>query len=443
MKKLVIILGMILLGSGAAVAQEAASPPGDLSEPQAMSLWNENYRNEDYKQALHYGRWIWQRMPRTFEWWGGFNLEQHMGRFVTAYTSLAEQAEDPAVKSAYVDSAQIIYNKVFNEMEEDEYDVFDWRLDYGRFFQTFGDVIDNSLAKAAEQYRMAMERDRERLIKEGEGYYVRAIVLNMVNEGQEDAALQMMDELEPEVNQQVANFFDQQREKLFDTPEERLKFLNEKLSEDPDNVQLLRDIRSIHRRQENTQEVARINRKLYELNPNFENTMALAEAAVGNAENQRALELLSEAMKKAPDDATRANIALQISDIHYNLDNLQRSRQYARQAAELDPNNGESYMRIASIYARAVSNCTSGRDMTRDDRAVYWLVIDYYERAKRTDSSLTSRADAQIDRYVSVAPQKTDVFFRSDWEEGATLRINGDLNQCYSWINESTNIRLF
>ncbi|MDZ7772796.1 MAG: hypothetical protein U5K31_08675 [Balneolaceae bacterium] len=443
MKKLTIILGLILLGSGTAVAQEAASPPGGLEKPQAVSLWNENFRNDDYKRALRFGRWIWRSMPRSFEFWPGYELEQHMGRFVTIYTTLAEQAEDPSIKSAYVDSVNLTYGKVFNEMKEDEYDVFDWRVDYGRFFQNFGDVIENSLPKAAEQYTLAMERDRQRLIDEGEGYYVRAIVLSKINEGDEDAALQMMDELESEVNQQVADWFDQQREQLFDTPEERLEFLNKQLSEDPENVELLREIRSIHRRQDNTQEIARINQKLYELNPSYENTMALAEAAVGNAENERALELLSEAMEKAPDDATRSDIALQIADIHYNQDNLQQSRRFARQAAELDPSNGDPYMRIGAIYARAVSNCTSGRETNRDDRAVYWLVIDYYQRAKQTEPSLASQADAQIDRYMSVAPQSTDVFMRSAWEEGATLQINGDLNECYSWINESTTIRLY
>lgn len=443
MKKLTLTLGLILLSTGWSAAQAQVSPPQGMSEIEAYSIYLENYRNDQFKSTIEFGSWIWKGMPRTIEGYTNFSLETNLRRLINAYTGLAEQNEDPTLKEAYVDTAAMIYRKVFEEMKEDEVDLFRWHLDYGRFLVNNEEYLDDTQTRAAEHFRQAMELDREKLIGMSDGYYIKFIVQQMVAQEQEEEVIALMKELEPQVSQSTADFFNKQREKLFDTPEERIAYIKEQLSEEPENLDLLRELRSIYERQDNLEEVRRINRKLYELNPTFENIREMAELARSNANYKEAVEYLTEAMEKAPDDQARYDIAMQLSQTYLNMENLRQARSYARQAAELDPNAGEPYMRIGSIYARAVSNCTSGREMTREDRAVYWLVMDYFRRAKNVESSLANRANNQISRYTGVAPTRQDVFYEEGWGVGETIRIDGSLNECYSWINERTTIPTF
>ncbi len=443
MRKLVLILGLLLLGGNWAAAQQEASPPGGMSKLAAYSIFSEDYENEQYQNALKFGRWIWQNMPRKLEGHPGFRLERSMRYLINSYTALAEQAEDPSIREAYVDSAGTLYEKVFNEMEDDEIDRFQWHLRYGRFMHQYSDYIDDALNRAAEQYRQAMEMNREKLIGQADGYYIQFILQQMVAQEQKEEALQLMDELEPEVSPSMTDYFDKQREKLFDTPEERIAFLKEKLSEDPENLDLLHELRSIYEDQDNVEEVRRINQKLYELNPTFENIRAMAELARSNANYEQAVRYLTEAIEKAPSDGLQYQMLMQLSQTHLNNDSLEEARTYARKAADLDSEAAEPYFRIGSIYARAVSNCSQGRDLTRQDRAVYWLVVDYMQRAKEVNPAVANRADSQIKTYSDAAPQREDVFFTDEWEEGESIRIDGSLNECYSWINETTTIPTF
>jgi hypothetical protein len=52
-----------------------------------------------------------------------------------------------------------------------------------------------------------------------------------------------------------------------------------------------------------------------------------------------------------------------------------------REQAALIQAGEQPYLRIARIYAAAISQCTQGRQIERDDRTVYWLVLDYLDRA--------------------------------------------------------------
>ena len=119
---------------------------------------------------------------------------------------------------------------------------------------------------------------------------------------------------------------------------------------------------------------------------------------------------------------------------------LQSARKYARVAADNDSDSGRPYIYIADAYAQAVSQCTNNRKMEVEDRVVYWLVLDYLAKAKRVDSSVSNEADRKIQAYAPVTPSKEQQFFKN-WSEGQTLKVDGSLNSCYSWIGETTTVR--
>ncbi len=96
---------------------------------------------------------------------------------------------------------------------------------------------------------------------------------------------------------------------------------------------------------------------------------------------------------------------------------------------------------MATIYGTAVTNCTDDRKIEAQDRVVYWLVIDYLNKAKQMDSSVTSTVNRLLPNYEPVTPTTEDKFFTLNLENGQKLSIDSSLMPCYSWINETVTVR--
>jgi hypothetical protein len=95
---------------------------------------------------------------------------------------------------------------------------------------------------------------------------------------------------------------------------------------------------------------------------------------------------------------------------------------------------------MARIYASAISQCSAGRQIDRDDRTVYWLVLDYLDRARSADPSVANAVTREYRTYTPALPTAEDKFFRG-WETGETIQIGSNISECYAWINETTTVR--
>ena len=78
----------------------------------------------------------------------------------------------------------------------------------------------------------------------------------------------------------------------------------------------------------------------------------------------------------------------------------------AIKAADLNPAvKGESYMLIGNIWA--ATSC-GGTEIER--RAPYWVAVDYYQKAKAADESLTAEANERIGSCSRYFPQTAEAF---------------------------------
>src|SRR5699024_5391018 len=133
---------------------------------------------------------------------------------------------DPSLREAYIDTALIIYDKVFEHFSEDEISYYDWYLSQGRFYQTYSNMIDDDAqAKSTESYLKAFELNPEKLTKLGNGYYVQSILQGLVKQEEKEKALSVIEKSEPYASEQLQNFYDRTRQRLFDSPEEQIAFL--------------------------------------------------------------------------------------------------------------------------------------------------------------------------------------------------------------------------
>lgn len=429
-----------LLACFSSIAHAQSEPPYGMSELEAYSIFYDNYRQGEYDMALQFGGWMLEKKPRTIEGYGNFELSKQYDRLKRIFTELAEEQSDPALKESYLDSALFVMDDALETFSDEEIDKFEWRFEKGQFYQRYSSSIEGGMDKALELYEQLFQEDPERFTEAADGYYARLLLNEYVNTEEREKALGMIETIEPIGGEEVTKAIREAQDEIFSDPVERIEFLEGELAESPDNEETLIELADLYERQDMRSKAIETAQKLYELNPNFENTKKLADYARADAQYELANQYLKEALNKTDDNKAKRDITLEIANTHQNLDQFQEARRFARQAIDLDPNWGEPYLTIASIYAQTVSQCTENRKIDRDDRRVYWLVMDYLDRARQVDSSVENKVQNQYNTYEPVAPTTQDKFFRG-WEEGNEISIDGSKHECYSWINESTKVR--
>ncbi|MEX0894906.1 MAG: hypothetical protein WDZ36_04015 [Balneolaceae bacterium] len=438
MKKLILITGFIAGLSSLSYGQ--SEPPYGMSQLEAYSVFYENFRTGDYETALTFGRWMLEAKPREIQGHRSFTLDTQFDRFIRVYQGLAEDASDPTAKTEYLEKALEIFDLTFETFSEDEIDIFRWTYRKGRFYQDHYRNLPDGLDKAYENYEKTFEMDPQRFTEMNDGYFARILLQNYVSQGEKEKALQMIEEIEQYASATLEQVINEARNDLFDEPEERIEFLESRLAEADNEEELLSELATLYEEVGNREKAIETARRLYDLNPNFENTRTLADISLSNAQYKQALNYLIEAFEKGPSDNVKKEIALEISSTYQNINDLRSAREYARKASQIDPDWGQPYLRISSIYAAAIQQCTSDRKIERQDRTVYWLVLDYLDRARQRDSSVSSTVNRRYDSYTPVMPQAEDKFFEG-WEVGEDFRIDGSIGECYSWINETTTVR--
>lgn len=438
MKKYIFAIVFIFTLSSQAFSQ--SEPPYGMSEIQAYSIFYENYRTGNYDMARQFGRWMIENKPRSIEGNNSFSLPRQYERMIKIYTELSDQEGDPSLASAYADTALTIYNDAFETFTEDEIDYYEWYLDRGRFYQEHQETIRGGLDKAYEDYERAYELNPEKLVQAADGYYVQILLKKYTSDGEREAALEMIDEVEPMASPALAETITEVRNDLFSDPEERIGFLESRLENNPGDIQIMSELAELYENTGQRQQAIEYAEKIYETEKTFENARRLADYAKADGQNQIAIQYLDEALELSDDTEAKKNITLEIAEIHQNEGNLRQARSYARQATNLDSNWGQPYIRMASIYAAAISQCTSGRQIERDDRTVYWLVLDYLDRARSVDSSTSSTVRNRYQTYEPVMPTAEHKFFQG-WETGDEFKIGSNIGECYSWIDEATTVR--
>lgn len=438
MKKLILVIAIVFTASSQAFSQ--SEPPYGMSEIQAYSIFYENYRTGNYEMAKQYGKWMLDNKPAEIEGYARFSLPRQFERMITVYTELSKQEQDPSLSAAMLDTAATIYDEAFETFSEDEIDYFEWTLDRGRFYQEYQEQLDDGLAKAYENYRTAYEMDPERFAELADGYFVQVLLSNYASKDMKDEALAMIDTVEQYAGESLQQVIDETRDQLFDDPEERVGFLEGRLEQNPGDTEIMNELIDLYDETGQREEAIEMAENLLEEEQTFENAERLAEFAQADGQNQEAIEYFEQALELTDDPDQQKEVMVEIAEILQNEGNLQRARRYARQAINIDNSWGEPYIRIAQIYASAISQCTQGRQIEREDRTVYWLVLDYLDRARSVDPSSANTVNRLYNTYEPVLPSAEDKFFRG-WETGDDFRIGSNIGECYSWIGETTTVR--
>lgn len=414
------------------VKPAAAQAQDDRAALRNYSLYYESYKNQDYRSALPYLRWILNNAPA----YGGPNrtTDNNFERAAEVYAGLAQQAEDEATAQAYRDTALTLFETAPAQLQEAgvEVDEASWLIKKGRFIQQNPDVAADPQSAAAEAYLQAYKTDPESI----DSYSLQYVVDTYVGQGEKQKAADLLDEMETryEGDEEMQQYITQVREGLFTSPGERLAFLKSQIENDPGNTEMLTEAVELAVELSDRQTLNELGPRLLEAEPSARVYRLIADMRREDGEYQEAMELYEQALDMPGADEYARDIYYSMGLAQQQMGSLSRARTYFRQALQEDSDYGPALMAIGDLYATAVSECGS---MEAADRAVYWLAVDYFNRAQRADPSLASTARQKIRTYQRYYPTQEMLFFRN-LEPGESYTVQGS---CYDWINETTQVK--
>jgi tetratricopeptide (TPR) repeat protein len=412
--------------------------PFSMESPEIYSVFTESARTKDYETALLYGPWLACAHPKKMAGLPSYSGDKMFERLADVYEGVALKKKDPASRTRYLDSAAWAYTRVLEIFANGGTDLFQAHLNRGRFYQKNADYIDNAASKASADYEAMYKLDKKRITELADGYYVTALIYSMLADGRKDDILAIIKETESIAPEALKETYNQVRDRLFSNPEERVGFLQEKVKANPKDIALLNELYDVLLKLKRNDEARKIAADLYKLDASYTNTMRVADNYESNGDYKNAIKFYMEAETKAPGPNEKKELYLKMADNYINTSDLKSAREFARKALAIDNKFAKAYFAIARIYAQSVSAC--GGTMDREDKVVYWLAIDYAERAKSVDPSSASYADQQIKVFSSAAPNAEEKFFKA-WKPGQKIRVDASLKACYGWIGEETTIR--
>tara|TARA_R110000868_G_scaffold408293_5_gene691004 strand:- start:33827 stop:35164 length:1338 start_codon:yes stop_codon:yes gene_type:complete len=445
MKVLATIIGILFVSTSLAKAQDDCNPnpPDGMQEIAAFSIFQGNYSNGDYPFSLRYGRWMLCKKPTEIEGIpaGRFKLESQYSKFIKMYTEIGKSKQNPSEKEAYIDTALALFEEsfeLFASTEEEKFELYQRR---GRFFLENYSSIPDGLQKAYSDFESMFELDPERTTNLASGYYIKVTLDNMVSKDRKEDVIRVIETATPFASDAILSFFDEKLQKVFNTPEEKETYYKGKLEVNPSDLESLQGLADALEDQNKQNELIGVMRKIHKLAPTFDSALKLADIEKGNAKYQEAAKFYKEALQKATTDKDKKEINIDLADVYSSMEQLQNAKSNINAALKIDPNYGLAYIKMAAIYAQAVTSCADGRKLEAKDKVVYWVVVDLLNKAKRVDTSVTNTVNSQLSSFEAVTPSTEDKFFTLGYEDGQSVKVDGSLMSCYSWINETTTVR--
>jgi len=407
------------------------------------TMYDQFYKQNDYKSALSHWRIMFNKYPKST-----INIYIHGANM---YEELVTSTTDTAKRDAYIDTLMMVYDRRIKYFDQKGFVLGRKGTDYLKFKLDNQNLTDDQL---------------KAILKEGYGELKEAIELEkneteiavLVVYMQATKRLFIMGELPKEdvaSNYQTVSAIidadlakDATSEKyttaktmvdqLFQTSgaadcESLVALYEPQFDEISKDVDALKKMLRVLDKQDCTDSelFAKASEKLYDLEPSPEAAFNMARLFVKRDDFTRAKEYYKNAIASETDKELLAKYYYELGAFTFAKENdFQQARSYARKALENNPNSGRALILIGDVYAQ-YSKHYGENDF--EHQTLYWLAVDYYEKAKRVDPDVYASANSKINIYRQYFPDKETLFFQG-YEVGQTYTFG-------SWINESTKAR--
>lgn len=412
-----------------------------------LSLYTEFYKQEDYESALPHWRKVYNTYPKS--------TENIYIQGIKMYEDMIENAETPEERAKNIDQLMKIYDKRIKYFNSEGYNLgrkaTSW-LEYklGKNSNLNSEDMKEALKKGYEWVTQSIEL-------QGNDTELPVLVLLM----QTSRSLFKMGELPKEtvvknydtslkiLNNVVENSDDTQKianaekvkpfiEDIFGKSgaadcEALVSIFEPQYEENKEDVEFIKNMlrRLGNADCEESALFSDATEQLYNLEPSAEAAFNMARRYLKRDNLDKAKQYYEQAIDQETNDELLAGYYYEYAALQFAKENdLPEARNYLRKALAINPNYCEALMLMGDVYVAA------SRSYGEDDfekSTVFWLAVDYYEKARRAGEDCAVEAAQKAAQYRKYFPNKEEAFFRS-LQEGQTYKVGG-------WINESTKVR--
>ena len=206
-----------------------------------------------------------------------------------------------------------------------------------------------------------------------------------------------------------------------------------KFAANPDDIDLLKKITQTLDSKDCTESPLFFSatEKLNKLDPSAKASYLMGKMMMSKKKDYNsAIKYFKSAISLYEEDAPKEAAYLMTAVAYSQLKQYSSARAYARKALGINPRNGKAFIIIGDAYASSKAACV---DKELPSGAIYWIAVDYYQKARAVDSSIASMANSKISGLKPHFPNTERTFFF-----GLT---KGDKVKIKCWINETTTVR--
>lgn len=401
-----------------------------------LSLYQEYYKQESYKDAAGYWKVVYNECPLATK-----NIYIHGEKMIRHSIEKAESKEE---KAELLDSLINMYNKRIKYFDQEGYVTGK----KGVHFMRYTEKTTDNFKQGYEYLKKAIELQGK---DAGAGVLVtfmntsRSLYDNEEIEGGQvvdnyATALDIIDanlEKNPKsgsmkrAQEAINDIFEKSGAATCENLTELYKPRFEKNPEDEDLLSLI--IKFLEEQGCTDGDFyADVTEQLNEIDPSAESAHHLAKLFYEKEQYEKSVKYYKQAIELQENSKEKAGYYMELAELTYSeLEDKQQAREYAREATEADPDNGKPYILIGRMYANSADECGGGDEFKK--QTVYWAAVDKFEKAKEVDEELEEEANGYIDSYAPRFPSKEDIFFQN-YEIGDTYEVG-------CWINEATTVR--
>ena len=156
------------------------------------------------------------------------------------------------------------------------------------------------------------------------------------------------------------------------------------------------------------------------LEPSHTSAYYLYKLYAGRGDVDNAVQYMEESIASEGSDAVaEASYSYELAAFCFKSSKYALAEASAKRAIELDPSlSGKAYMLLGTIWG---SVPCGGNDI--EQRAKYWVAVDYMNKAKAADEALAEDASNYIRQYSSYYPQTAEAFMY-DFTNGQSYTVS-------------------
>lgn len=413
-----------------------------------MSLYNEFYKQKNYKDAVNDWRKVYQNCPAA--------SKNTFIRGATIYKNLINAEKNAAAKSKLIDTLMQIYDQRIVYFKQEGavlaikgVDLYSYRgkdasgevyemlkksceLEKG---ETSAGVITVMMQAAVDQYK-AEEIDGAEVIS---AYELAMSTLDAAIANNKSIAASGDAKKVPAAQKELENLDVDLKnvEALFSesgaaTCDALVAIFGAKYDANKDDVEWLKKVTKLLDKTDCNSDplFAKASEALYALEPSAVAARNLARLFLAKQDLAKAAGYYQNACDLQEDNVAKSQYYYEWSQVVFAQKGFQRVRELANLALKANPANGKAYLAIGKAYAADAQNI--GQEQV-EHNATYWAAVDKFMKAKQVDPSCEAEANDLINTYKKHFPNKEEAFMFGI-QEGSSVTVGG-------WINEKTTAR--